>query len=220
MSKVDNSKIVSVIWTLIKGKVSFLISGAIACIIILRFDNYILATIIAGGIGGLILGLFNWKLKVIGRMTIAGLIAVPIGLLGSFVLVEGFVGGFGLLFPSVASSFENIGNIIAIILMGVVFGAIFGAIVYDRNSIRLFSLVCGLTSIPFGFLVGAMNSGHWTKIWLQNVFKIFGEIDINFLVIMIEFGIGAGLSIGLYNVSKRKDTTSHLGTRLYPFHYE
>ena len=127
-----------------------------------------------------------------------------------------------MLFPAVSSSFENsnISDIIAIILMGVVFGAIFGAIVYGRISIRLFSLVCGLASIPFGFLVGAMNSGHWMKIWLQNVFKIFGEIDINFLVIMIEFGIGAGLSIGLFNMLTRRDTTSNLGTRPYPYHYE
>lgn len=99
MSKIDNSKIFYVIWSLILGKVSFLISGVIACIIILRLDNYILGTIIAGGVGGLILGLFLWKHKMIGRMAIAGLIAVPIGFLGSFILVEGLVGGFGLLFP-------------------------------------------------------------------------------------------------------------------------
>ena len=99
MSKVCNSTTAGVIWSLILGKVSFLISGVIACIIILRLDNYILGTIIAGGVVGLLFGLLHWKHKMIGRMTIAGLIAVPIGLLGSFALVEGLVGGFGLMFP-------------------------------------------------------------------------------------------------------------------------
>ncbi|MGI6434869.1 MAG: hypothetical protein ACOX0F_05865 [Syntrophomonadaceae bacterium] len=206
MSKIINSKIVYVLWLMIQGAASFLISGLIACIAILHLDNYILGTIIAGGIGGLLLGLFHWKHKMIGRMTIAGLIAVPIGLLGSFILVEGLVGGFGLLFPSVAAYFENsnIPDIIAIILMGSVFGAVFGAIVYSRKSIGLFSIVCGAVSIPFGLLVGAMNSGHWIKVWLENLFKVFGNIDLNFLAIITEFGMGIGLCIGLYIMLKQK----------------
>jgi len=206
MPKIGNSEIVYIIWSLILGKVSFFISGVIACTIILRLDNYILGTIIAGSIGGLLLGLFHWKQKMIGRMTIACLIAVPIGLLGSFILVEGLVGGFGLLFPSVAAYFENtsIADIIAIILMGIIFGVIFGAIVYGRKSIRLFSVACGAVSIPFGFLVGAMNSGHWIKVWLGNMFQIFGNIDLNFLIIITAFGVGVGLSIGLYTVFKQK----------------
>lgn len=205
MSKISNSKIVSVIWSLILGKVSFFISGVIACIIILRLDNYILGTIIAGGIGGLILGLFHWKHKMIGRMTIAGLIAVPIGLLGSFILVEGLVDGFGLIFPSVAAYFQDtsVTDIIAIILMGIFFGVIFGTIAYGRKSIRLFSVVCGAVSIPSGLLVGAMNSGHWIKVWLGNLFMIFGNIDLNFLAVVIEFGVGIGLSIGLNSIKRR-----------------
>lgn len=212
MSKINNSKIIYVIWSLILGKVSFLISGVIACVIILRLDNYILGTIIAGVIGGLILGLFNWKQKLISRMTIAGLISVPIGLLGSFILVEGLVGGFGLLFPSVAIYFENsnIVDIIAIILMGIVFGVVFGAVVYGHKSLRLFSAVCGVAAIPFAILVGAMNSGHWIKVWLENLLKVFGKIDLNFLIIVLELGIGAGISIGLFNVLKQKNTDDSL----------
>ena len=206
MSKICNSKTVSVIWSLILGKVSFLISGVIACIVILRLDNYILGTIIAGGVGGLLFGLLHWKHKMIGRMTIAGLIAVPIGFLGSFALIEGLVGGFGLLFPSVAAYFENssIADIIAIILMGIVFGVIFGAIAYGRKSIRLFSAACGAVLIPIGLLVGSMNSGHWIKVWLENLFHIFGKIDLDFLMIITGFGIGVGLSVGLYSMIKQR----------------
>ena len=206
VSKNNLFKISHILGSTLLGITSFFISGLIACIVILRFDNYIVGTIIAGSVGGLILGLFHWKHKMIGRMTLAGLIAVPIGLLGSFILVEGLVGGFGLLFPSIAAHFENtgIGDIIAIILMGIMFGVIFGAIVYGRRSIRLFSVVCGAVSIPFGLLVGAMNSGHWIKVWLENMFIIFGEIDLNFLAIIMEFGIGVGLSIGLYIAFKQK----------------
>lgn len=49
MSKIINSKIVYVLWLMIQGAASFLISGLIACIAILHLDNYILGTIIAGG---------------------------------------------------------------------------------------------------------------------------------------------------------------------------
>lgn len=206
MSKICNSKIACVIWSLILEKISFLISGVMACIVILRLNNYILGAIIAGGVGGLLFGLLHWKHKMIGRMTITGLIAVPIGLLGSFALVEGLVGGFGLLFPSVAAYFENssIADIIAIILMGIIFGVIFGATAYGRKSIRLFSAACGAVSIPIGFLVGSMNSGYWVKVWLENLFHIFGKIDLNFLMIITGFGIGLGLSMGLYSMAKQR----------------
>lgn len=212
MSQNNLYKIVHILGSTLLGIASFFISGLIACIVILRFDNYILATIVAGGIGGFILGLFHWKHKMLGRMTFAGLIAVPIGLLGSFILVEGLVGGFGLLFPSIAAHSENtgIGDIIAIILMGIVFGVIFGAIVYGRKSIRLFSVVCGAVSIPFGFLVDAMNSGHWIKVWLGNMFIIFGKIDLNLLVIIISFGLGIGLSISLNNILHNKNDNSSI----------
>lgn len=208
MSEINKSKVVYLLWSLISGTFSFFVSGVLACIVLLRLDNYILGPIIAGGIGGLLLGLFHWKHKMIGRMTIAGLIAVPIGLLGTFILVEGIVGGFGLLFPSVAAYFENtsIADIIAIILMGIIFGVLYGAIVYGRKSIRLFSVVCGTISIPFGILVGAMNSGHWIRVWLENMFNVFGKIDLNFLAIIMEFGIGIGLSIGLYSILKQRNS--------------
>jgi hypothetical protein len=137
----------------------------------------------------------------IRRMAIAGIIAMPIGIIISFFLVE----GFGALLPSIGAYFENstIPDIIAIILMGITFGAVFGSMIYGRKSIWLFSVVCGTVSIPFGLLVGAMNSGYWIKAWLENLLGVFGKVDLNFLAIIISLGIGIGLSIGLYNMLKQ-----------------
>jgi len=134
-------------------------------------------------------------------MAIAGIIAMPIGLIISFLLVE----GFGALFPSIGAYFENstIPDIIAIILMGITFGAVFGSMIYGRKSIWLFSVACGTVSIPFGLLVGDMNSGYWIKAWLENLLEVFGKIDLNLLAIIISLGIGIGLSIGLYNMLKQ-----------------
>ena len=94
---------------------------------------------------------------------------------------------------------------IAIILMGIVVGVIFGAIVYGRKSIWLFSAVCGAASIPSGLLVRAMNSRYYVKVLLSNLFQIFGKIDLNFLTIITGFGVGIGLSIGLYSRAKRRE---------------
>lgn len=181
------------------GMASFLVSGVIASIVILFLDNYILATIIAGGIGGFLLGILLRMHQKIKRMAIAGIIAVPIGLIISFFLVE----GFGSLFPSIGAYFENsnIPDISAIILIGITFGAVFGLIIYGRKSIWLFSVICGTISIPSALLVGAMNSGYGINVWLVNLLDVLGKIDLNFLSIIFSLGIGIGLSIGIYNYS-------------------
>lgn len=203
MPEISKSKKAYVFWSLLLGLLAFLIGGIIACVTILLFDNYILATIIAGGIGGLLLGIFLRQRQKIVRMAIAGIIGMPIGLMISFLLVE----GFGSLFPSIGTYFENspIPDISAIVLMGIIFGALFGAINYGRKSIWLFSVVCGIVSIPFGLLVGAMNSEHWIKAWLENLLEIFGKIDLNFLSITVSIGIGTGLSMGIYKMWKEHD---------------
>lgn len=202
MSKINTSKITYILWSMLLGMASFLISGVIACIVILLLDNYVLATIIAGGSGGLLLGLFLRMRQKIGRMAIAGIFGMPIGLMISFLLIE----GIGSLFPSIGAFFENstIPDISAIILMAIIFGAVFGAMVYGRKSIWLFSVVCGTVSLPFGLLVGAMNSGHWIKVWLENLLEVFDKIDLNLLAIIISFGIGTGLSIGLFKMFKQR----------------
>lgn len=202
MPEVNKAKITYIFWSTLLGMASFFISGVVADMVILRLDNYILASIIAGGIGALLLGLFLRMGQKISRMAIAGIIAVPMGLFISFLLVE----GFGSLFPSIGAYFENsnIPDIIAIILMGMTFGGVFGAIIYGRKSIWLFSVVCGIVSFPFGLLIAAMNSGYGIKVWLENLFMVFGKIDLNFLAIIISLGIGIGLSIGLYNILKTR----------------
>lgn len=208
MSKINTSKITYILRSMLLGMASFFISGVIACIVILHFDNYILATIIAGGIGGLLLGLFLRMRPKISRMAIAGIIAVPVGLFISFLLVE----GFGSLFPMIGAYFENsnIPDIIAIILMGITFGTVFGSIIYGRKSILLFSIVGGTVSFPFGLLVAAMNSGYGIKVWLENLFAIFGKIDLNFLAVILSLGIGIGISIGLYNMLKQTNADDSL----------
>lgn len=201
ISKINTFKITYVLWSMLLGMASFLISGVMASILILVLDNYILATIIAGGIGGLLLGLFLQMRQKISRMAIAGIIGMPIGLIISFLLVE----GFGSLFPSIGAYFENsaIPDISTITLMGIIFGAVVGSMIYGRKSIWLFSIVCGTVSIPFGLLVAAMNSGCYLKVWLDNLLEVFGKIDLNFLAITISLGIGIGVSIGLYNMLKQ-----------------
>ncbi|MPN08333.1 hypothetical protein SDC9_155615 [bioreactor metagenome] len=188
------------------GTASFIVSGVMACIVISLFDNYILATIIAGGIGELLLGLFLRMRQKISRMAIAGIVGMPVGLIISFLLA----GGFGSLFSLMDMRFENsaIPDISAIILMGIIFGAVVGSIIYGRKSIWLFSVVCGAAAIPSGLLVAVMNSGGYLKIWLDNLLDAFGKIDLNFLAITISLGIGMGLSIGLYNILKQKSADS------------
>lgn len=177
-------------------------SGGIAAIILLRFDIFFLETIIAGGLGGLLLAVFLGNLKMIGKMTLAGLVAVPVGFWGAFALA----GVVDLLFSFLGANTENpsfagIGNIIGIIFMGMICVAIFGAMTYGRKSVRLFSIVCGLSSFPFGILVGLFNSEHPIKATIENIFAFLGPVDLNLLAIIASFGVGIGLSIGLYNIS-------------------
>lgn len=100
MSNINTSKITYILWSMLLGMASFLISGVIACIVILFLDNYILAIIIAGGIGGLLLGKFLRMHQKIGRIAIAGIIGMPIGLMISFLIIE----GIGSLFPSIGAT--------------------------------------------------------------------------------------------------------------------
>ncbi len=194
------------LWSTLAGAIAFLISGILSDLWIMRFDEYIFATVIAGAIGGFLLGVLLRKRQKIWITTFAGAVAVPVGFWSAFILA----GVADLLLPVFGvntdnPSMYNIENIIAVIFMGIICGAIFGAINYGRKSIWVFTTVCGVVSIPFGLLVGAMNSGHWIKLWLENLFQVFGNIDLNFLVIILLFGVGAGLSIGVYNILQQKD---------------
>ena len=61
-----------------------------------------------------------------------------------------------------------------------------------------------MTSFPFGILVSLFNSGHPLKVAFENLLAVFGPIDLNFLAIIMSFGIGIGLSIGLFNMLQQK----------------
>jgi hypothetical protein len=203
MSEIRKKAWAFLLWSTLAGTISFFIAGVIGCIILLRLDNYILETIIAGGLGGLLLSVFLGKLKTIGKITLASLVAVPIAFWTSFILAEGL---FSI--PFIHTFFENpnVPDIIAIIFMGIICGAIFGAIIYGRKTIWIFSAVCGIVSLPFGMLVGLFNAWHPIKATFENLLAVFGPIDLNFLTIITSFGVGVGLSIGLFNMLKQKST--------------
>lgn len=103
------------------------------------------------------------------------------------------------------TSISGIWNIVAIIFMGLICGAIFGTIIHGRKAIWLFSVVCGIISLPFGVLVGLFNAGHHIKASFENLLAVLGPVDLNFLAIITSFGIGIGLSIGLYEKLEQSD---------------
>ncbi len=199
MNAIKRSKVAYLLWSLLSGTISFFIGGFIVCLILLRLDTYILETIIAGGLAGLLLGILLGTPKMIGKITLAGLVAVPVGFWASFILAEAIFST-----PFIHGFFENPNtpDVIGITLMGILCGIIFGSIVYGRKSIPLFSAVCGISAIPFALLVAAMNSGHWIKTWLIKLHYVMSIIDLNLLVMITAFGLGIGLSIGLNNMLK------------------
>ena len=207
MSEIKETKITDLLWSTFAGMISFFISAGIIDILLFPLDFAIIDTILVGGIGGLLLGIFLFKQHKIRKITLAGFIAVPVGFWGAFILA----GGADLLFSLIGvntenSNIYNIENIIGIIFMGIICGAIFGGLIYGRKSIWLFSSVCGLVSFPFGILVGFFNSGHPIKAVIENLLTVFGPIDLNFLAIITSFGIGIGLSIGLFSMLNKKNT--------------
>lgn len=176
------------------GLLAFFISGSLASIMLLLWNNYIVAAMAAGSIGCLLLCLFlNLKGKT-ARMAIAGALGIPVGIAASFGIVEG--AGAILLIPD---SFAQTGipDVIAICIMGMIFGAVLGGLGFDKKAILLFSPVCGLLCIPFGFLVVAMNKGFLSDSLPVRVFEPIGRLDLNLLAILLGMGLGSGLSVGL-----------------------
>lgn len=204
MSEIRKNAWVFLLWSTLAGTISFFVSAIIMSIVLSPLDFAIIDTILAGVIGGLFLGIFLRKRHEIRKMALAGLVAVPIGFWGAFILAR----GVDLLFSLIGINTENpniynIENIIGIIFMGIICGAIFGVFIYGRKSIWVFSVVCGVISFPFGILIGLFNSGHPLKSTFENLLAVFGPTDLNFLAIITSFGIGIGLSIGLYEKVKQ-----------------
>lgn len=204
MSEIRKNAWVFLLWSTLVGMISFLVSAIIMSMVLASLDFAIINTIFAGGLGGLFLGILLFKRQEIWKIALAGLIAVPIGFWGAFILAGGVDLLFSLFGIAGNSNIYNIENIIGIIFMGIICGAIFGGFIYGRKSIWIFSVVCGMTSFPFGILVGLFNSGHPLKVAFENLLAVFGPIDLNFLAIIMSFGIGIGLSIGLFNMLQQK----------------
>lgn len=69
----------NIIGTTIGGMVAFFIGGVLGTVVILTLDAYILAFVLAGGTGGLLLGLLRWKIRKVAKLTLGGVVAVPVG---------------------------------------------------------------------------------------------------------------------------------------------
>lgn len=193
--------IFSVLWSTFAGTMSFFIGAVIGSLLLLRLDHYILATFVSGGLGGLLLGVCLIKTRLIGKMAIAGLIAIPVGFWCSFILAEGL---FSLPFIHNLFKNPNVPDVITIICMGIISGLIFGAITFGRQSVWIFSAAGAIASLPFGIIVALFNASHPIKEYLQTLLTIFGPVDLHFLAIMTSFGVGIGLSSGLLHVSRER----------------
>lgn len=195
MGTKKNSRLLTVLCSGIAGAISFFIGGLLAAILVLLTDQYLLAIPFSGLLGGLLLAALNGNWKKISRFTLAGVIAVSIGFLGTFVICEGI---FSLIDMVTDIFTGQIENIISISLMGVVFGIIFSLIVYGKKALVLFAVVCGIFEIPCIYLAD--------KVYfiepLQNLITKYGLVDVNLLFIVLGFGIGAGVSIGLIKIFK------------------
>jgi len=184
-----------VLWSTLAGAISFFISGVIIDIILLRVDIYIFSTIIAGALGGLLLGLLLRKHHNIGKMTVAGVVAVTVGFWVSFFL--------GYVFAEIPFIAEGVPGILAFFLMGAMVGGLFGAIIYGRKSIWLFAVVGGIFSLVSGIFVDALNWGRF-----DNLLNVLGIPRPNMLPFILSFGIGIGLSIDLYEMLKQRRADS------------
>lgn len=197
----NKSKILTVLYSGLAGTGSFFIGGLLATILILLTDQYVLAIPISGLFGGLLLAVFIKKWHQIGRFAFAGIISVSVGFLGTFIICEGIFSLIGM-FTDVFSG--RIENVISISLMGFVFGTIFSLIIYGKKSLLLFAFVCGIIEIPCIFLADKVYSIEP----LNNLITKYGLVDVNLLFIVLGFGIGAGVSIGLIKISGKNEIRS------------
>jgi len=67
MPEIKKNKITYVLWSTLAGAISFFISKVMIDSILLRLDIYIFGSIIAGALGGLLLGLLLRKAKILGE---------------------------------------------------------------------------------------------------------------------------------------------------------
>lgn len=129
------------------------------------------------------------------------------------VIAFTFAAVFGLLFSSgiifiILGHFINssimIGVILYFIAFGVIFGSIFGIITYSLKSAWLFSILCGISAAPFGFLYTVMFSSTAIKISNISSFILIGTLAPVWMLLITSMGTGVGLSVGLYELQKAK----------------
>lgn len=189
-------------WTaMLWGFLAFLLSGLLASVIIWRFDNYVLGTIITGAMGGLLLGLFTRQRGSLSKFAMGGGFGMPIALFLTFALLEGL--GSLILRGDASVSISTVSDILAIILFGAFFGLIFGIVVYGKKAAGTFLLTGGLLAIPFGIFVGLMNANEGIQKSIEEVISLGGIIDLNFFAMALAIGLGAGLGVGLYSRGKK-----------------
>ena len=197
-----NNKIVYLLMSVVVGLLAFTMSGLMACYVIWKLNNYIIATLITGGLGALLFSVLLMLKDKIVKMTIAGFFAMLIGLFLSFGIIEGIV----YILPKVGIFFEGsiIPDIAAIAVIAWIYGLIVGLAGYGKKAMWLFALISALVAIPFGMLVVFLNTSSDIQEFLTSINDILGQFDLNFLSISIALGVGLGLSNGLYNMSVKK----------------
>jgi len=187
--------------SIIFGKLAFLISGLLGGILILYESNYLLAMVVTGAIGCALLSVFIKLADKMLIMTMAGGAAMPLGLMFSFGIVE----GFGAIFPWLAKLLDHtwIPDILAVVLLCVFFGIVIGTVIYGKKAILRFAVIMALVGIPFGMLIAVFNLTFYGDGPYSDWLKYVGNIDINFLAMALSIGVGLGLSIGMTKLKSK-----------------
>lgn len=180
----------------ILGIATFFAGGLAGNLVVIAFDQYLVALPLAGGLGALLLGISMKVKEKLWKMTLAGLLGLPAGLIASFALLEGLAG----VAPSIGDALERtiVPDLLVLIIMGIVFGLVSGAVIYGRKALGLFVVVCGLGAIPGGLAVGIMNTTSYCQAWASGLAEPFNKIDYNLLAISATIGLGFGLALSLY----------------------
>lgn len=180
-----------------QGILAFAIASALASVMILLYDNYFAAAILTGGLGTLLLSILMHKYGLsLWKMPLSGLIGLPVGLIFSFMVVE----GIGSLVPAVGRLFENtpVPDIVAVMMMSAIYGMFVGGLNFGKKAVWKFAAVCGVSSVPAGVLIAVFNAGG-----AKALVDLFGKVDLNFVTIMLFVGLGIGTSIGALSGASR-----------------
>lgn len=174
-----------------QGLFAFAVATALASVVIVMFDNYFAAAILTGGLGTLLLSLLMHKYALsLWKMSLSGLVGLPVGLMISFMIVE----GVGSLVPVVGRLLENtpIPDILAVVMMSAIYGMFVGGMNFGKKAVVKFAAICGVSCLPAGILISIFNAGG-----AKALVDLFGKVDLNFVTIMLFMGLGIGASIGV-----------------------